>query len=78
MAADFDPEQVIQQVTENLRKRFPDIKDSEVEKAATLAVRELADRPVQDYVSVLAERAAKNQLRKAHPTSERGKKGSRK
>jgi dGTP triphosphohydrolase len=77
MTADFDAEQVVQQVADNLRKRFPSLEPAEVESAALQSVEEYTGRPVQDYISVLAERAAKNRLRKAHPDATEAKKADR-
>lgn len=62
MASEFDPEQVVQEVTANLRKKYPDKAPDEVERIVRAQVDELKDRPVHDYVSVLAQRAAKKQL----------------
>lgn len=62
MAADFDPEQVVREVTSVLQRKFPEKDPAEVERAVRSQVDELKDRPVHDYVSVLAQRAAKKQL----------------
>lgn len=62
MAAEFDPELVVREVTANLQKKYPEKAPDEVERIVREQVDELKDRPVHDYVSVLAQRAAKKQL----------------
>ncbi|MGN6444611.1 three-helix bundle dimerization domain-containing protein [Amnibacterium sp.] len=62
MAADFDPEQVVREVSAALRTRYPEKDPAEIEQVVRAQVDELKDRPVQDYVSVLAMRAAKKRL----------------
>jgi len=62
MASEFDPEQVVREVTAALRQKFPHKDPAEVERVVRAQVDELKDRPVQDYVSVLAQRAARKQL----------------
>jgi hypothetical protein len=62
MAADFDVEQVIREVAGNLQKKFPSKDAAEIEQVVRHQFDDLKDRPVQDYVSVLAQRAAKKQL----------------
>ena len=62
MASDFDPEQVVREVTGALQRKFPDRDPDEVQRVVQAQVDELKDRPVHDYVSVLAQRAAKKQL----------------
>ncbi len=62
MASDFDPELVIREVTATLQKKFPDKDPAEVQRVVQAQVDELKNRPVHDYVSVLAQRAAKKQL----------------
>lgn len=62
MAEHFDAEQVIREVTDSLQKKFPERSAEEVEAAVREQVESLAARPVRDYVSVLAKRAAKKQL----------------
>lgn len=65
MATDFDDDEIVSQVSANLRTKFPDADD----EAITAIVREelgtLADRPVRDYLMVLTERNAKKRLKKA-------------
>jgi hypothetical protein len=62
MADDLDVEQVVQEVTATLRKKLPSKDPAEVERVVREQVDVLKDRPVHDYVSVLAQRAAKKQL----------------
>ena len=62
MAAEFDPEQVVREVTARLQLKYPAKDAAEVERIVRSQVDELKDRPVHDYVSVLAQRAAKKQL----------------
>lgn len=62
MASEFDPEQVVREVTAALQKKFPDTDAAEVQRVVQEQVDELKTRPVHDYVSVLAQRAAKKQL----------------
>lgn len=62
MADDFDAEQVVQEVAGTLRKKFPSKDAAEIERVVRIHVDDLKDRPVRDYVSVLAQRAAKKQL----------------
>ena len=61
-AENFDAEQVIREVTDVLQKKFPEKTPAEVEQVVRAQVEDLAARPVRDYVSVLARRAAKKQL----------------
>ncbi|MBW4040974.1 MAG: hypothetical protein HIU86_02435 [Acidobacteria bacterium] len=63
MASEFEPEQVVREVTDALRRKFPGKDPAEVERVVRAEVDELKNRPVHDYVSVLAQRAAKKQLR---------------
>lgn len=62
MAAEFDVEQVVREVAANLQKKFPSKDATEIEQIVRAQVDDLKDRPVRDYVSVLAQRAAKKQL----------------
>ena len=64
MVIELDPEEVVRQVTERLRAKYPDATADEVEAVVRDEVTQLADKPVNDYVSVLAERAAKKRLKK--------------
>ncbi len=62
VATEFDPDQVVREVTSALRTKFPQKDPAEVERVVRAEVDDLKDRPVHDYVSVLAQRAAKKQL----------------
>jgi hypothetical protein len=64
MATEFDPEEVVRQVTESLVRKFPDRDQASIESLVKTQVDELKDRPIHDYVSVLAERAVKKQLKR--------------
>ena len=63
MVSEFEPEQVVREVTATLLRKYPEKDPAEVERVVRAQVDELKDRPVHDYVSVLAQRAAKKQLR---------------
>jgi phage-related baseplate assembly protein len=63
MATEFDPEDVVKQVTESLSKKFPERDRNDVEAQVRQAVNDLKDRPITDYVGVLAQRAVKKQLK---------------
>lgn len=65
MATEFNREDVTAQVTTRLQERFPDLSAAEIEKVVQEEVDSLADRPVHDYVAVLAERAAKKRLKRS-------------
>ena len=63
MTTEFDPDEVIRQVTESLVKKFPMKSPTGVEAEVRAAVNELKDSPINDYVAVLAERAVKKKLK---------------
>jgi hypothetical protein len=63
MATEFDPDEVVRQVTESLVRKFPEKDEASVEGLVRAQVDSLKDRPIQDYISVLAERAVKKQLK---------------
>jgi hypothetical protein len=64
VTTEVNPEEVVLQVSERLRARFPDAGADEVDRVVRSELAELVDRPVQDYLSVLTERAAKKRLKK--------------
>ena len=64
MTKDFDPELIVRQVTENLQKKFPKKDPTHIATEVQAAVDNLKDRPIHDYVAVLAERAVKDQLKR--------------
>jgi len=63
MATDFDPDEAARHVTDSVSKKFPDRDGASIERLARQSVNDLKDRPVTDYVEVLAERAVKQQLK---------------
>ena len=63
MATDFDPQLIIDQVSEKLVEKYPKLKKSEIRKIVAEEVATLETRPVKDYVSVLSERAAKKRIK---------------
>lgn len=63
MATEFDRESVIAQVTERLADKYDDLDRSRIEAIVTEEVDVLAGKPVQDYVAVLGERAAKKRVK---------------
>ncbi|MCJ1673102.1 MULTISPECIES: three-helix bundle dimerization domain-containing protein [Rathayibacter] len=67
MTAEVNLDQIVSEVSARLRTRFPDRPAAEVESAVQKELDSLADRPVQDYLSVLTERAAKSRLKKSRP-----------
>jgi len=64
MATELDADGVITQVTESLSHKFPQRDRGDVETRVRQAVDGLKDRPVTDYVGVLAERAVKEELKR--------------
>jgi hypothetical protein len=63
MATEFDPDAVVQQVTETLAKKFPDTPADHITELVRAKVDELAHKPVHDYVAVLTEREVKKRLK---------------
>ena len=64
MATELDADDVITQVTKSLSDKFPQRDPEDVETRVRHAVDDLKDRPVTDYVGVLAERAVKDELKR--------------
>ena len=64
MTTDVNPEEVVLQVSQRLRDKYPDADPDEVDRVVRAELAELVDRPVQDYLAVLTERAAKKRLKK--------------
>jgi len=64
MATQLDADGVITHVTESLSHKFPQCDRGDVETRVRQAVDGLKDRPVTDYVGVLAERAVKEELKR--------------
>lgn len=65
MTTEFDPEQIIRDSTAALRRKFTEHSDAEVEALVREELGKLQGRPVQDYLSVLTERAVKQRLKQA-------------
>lgn len=63
MATDFDPDDIVRKVTERLATKHPKRDRATIETMVRVQVDELKDRPIHDYVGVLAERAVKQQLK---------------
>jgi hypothetical protein len=64
VTTDVKPEEVVKQVTESLRTRFPEADPADIDRIVRAELGELVDRPVQDYLAILTERAAKKRLKK--------------
>jgi hypothetical protein len=64
VSTELDPEEVVTRVAANLTEKYPDLQKAEVEKVVRAELANLVDRPVQDYLAVLTERAAKKQLKR--------------
>jgi hypothetical protein len=64
LTTDVNPEEVVAQVSQRLRDKYPDADAAEVDRVVRAELAELVDRPVQDYLAVLTERAAKKRLKK--------------
>ncbi len=64
MATEFNPDDVVRQVTASLVRKFPDADEVSIEGLVRAQVDELKDRPINDYVGVLAERAVKKRLKR--------------
>ena len=63
MTSEFDPEEVVRQVTESLREKFPSADPAAVQRIVAEEVAVLEKLPVHDYVSVLSAKAAKKRLK---------------
>ncbi|MWV49916.1 hypothetical protein GRS96_11605 [Rathayibacter sp. VKM Ac-2803] len=64
MTTDLDVDQVVRDATAAVRKKYPDRAEGVVEAIVRDELTKLLDRPVQDYLSVLTERAAKQRLKR--------------
>ena len=64
MTTEIDPDEVIAQVSTRLAEKYPDLDQADIDRTVRAELAELIDRPVQDYLAVLTERAAKKRLRK--------------
>ncbi|MWV60718.1 three-helix bundle dimerization domain-containing protein [Rathayibacter sp. VKM Ac-2754] len=67
MPTEVNLDEIVSEVSARLRGRFPDRPEAEVESVVRAELDALADRPIQDYLSVLTERAAKTRLKKSRP-----------
>jgi hypothetical protein len=65
MSTEIDPDEVIAQVSQRLAAKYPDLDPADIDRTVRAELAQLIDRPVQDYLSVLTERAAKKALKKA-------------
>ena len=65
MTTEIDPDEVIAQVSTRLAEKYPDLDQADIDRTVRAELAELIDRPVQDYLAVLTERAAKKALKKA-------------
>ena len=63
MTTQFDEATVIAQVSERLQERFPETNPAHITELVIAEVSALAERPVSDYIAVLAERAVKKRLK---------------
>jgi hypothetical protein len=63
VTTDFNADAVVTDVTEHLTRKYPGLDQAEIEAIVRDEVRSLQDRPVQDYVAVLAQRAANKRLK---------------
>jgi hypothetical protein len=64
MTTDLDLDQVVRDVTASVRKKFPDHSEEQVAPLVREELADLQDRPVQDYLTVLTERAVKRRLKR--------------
>ena len=64
MTTEFDADEVARKVVGRLKEKFPKASVDDVEQIVSEEVAILADKPVHDYVAVLAERAAKKRLKR--------------
>ena len=64
MTTEVNPEEVVLQVSQRLRDKYPDADADEVDRVVRAELAQLVDRPVQDYLAVLTERAAKKRPKK--------------
>jgi hypothetical protein len=65
VTTDFEPADVVRDVTQNLATKHPELDRATIEAVVREEVANLQNRPVHDYVAVLAQRAAKKRLKSA-------------
>ena len=58
---------VLAQVTERLRSKFPAVEPDEVEWVVRLRYEDFAGSKIRDFVPILVERAAGEELRRRKP-----------
>ena len=63
MATQFDPKEIVKQVSAKLIEKYPDADEATIREIVTEEVAQLEAQPVKDYVSVLSERAAKKRIK---------------
>ena len=62
-AVDDQESRAIDEVLNRLRTAYPDVPADTVDTAVRAAQAKLADHPIRDFVPVLVERGAREQLR---------------
>jgi hypothetical protein len=65
VAKELSVDETIEQIVTRLQEKHPEYARADIEAAARSEYAELAARPVQDYMAILVERAAKKRLKKA-------------
>lgn len=65
MATEIDHEEIIRQLTEKMSAKYTEVDPARIGSLVREEVDALAERPVQDYVTVLAERAVKKSLKRS-------------
>lgn len=63
MAAELTDDEIIKQVTESLRGKFPDASASDIDAIVREEFDSISTRPVRDFLGVLTERAAKKRIK---------------
>ena len=65
MTKAIDDEETIRHVADSLKAKYPDMVRSELEAIVREEFGAIAGRPVQDYLSILTERAARKRIKKS-------------
>jgi hypothetical protein len=63
VATDFDTDAVVREVARVLMKKFPTVEPGKVEAVVREEVQSFEQRPVRDFIGVLAQREAKHRLK---------------
>ena len=63
MSTDMNDDEIISQVIEKLSAKFPDVPREQLDRVVRVEFATVAGGTVRDYLGVLTERAAKQQLR---------------